>query len=257
RYIQELDGLPLPAWDMIDLDDYAIDEETWDTYWQNPRGYPLRYRVPLLTSRSCPMQCRFCAMHLIHGKGIRLRSVRNCLREIEWLYHDFGVNYFSVIDDNFTLNKKRVLELASEIVRRDIAMYLDTPNGISMHFFDKDILEALKAIGMLRLFFAVESGSDYMREQVMGKKLSREKIYECSELVRNEKDLLVRAFFVVGMPQETEETLNASWDMMQQLYIDDVSIHFATPFPGTALYEEVVQNGLLVIPPKDAFFADD
>ncbi len=85
RYIQELDSLPLPAWEMIDFDDYAIDDETWKIFWENPREYPLRYRMPLLTSRSCPMQCRFCAMHLVHGKKIRFRSVAHCLKEIEWL----------------------------------------------------------------------------------------------------------------------------------------------------------------------------
>ena len=257
HYIQPLDRLPFPAWEMIDLDDYAIDDKTWKNFWNNPKEYPLRYRVPLLTSRSCPMQCRFCAMHLVHGKRFRLRSEENCLREIEWLYHEFGVNYFSIIDDNFTLKRSRILKLANEIVKRNIQMYIDTPSGVSMQFFDKDIFEALKDIGILRLFFAIESGSDFMREQVMGKKLSREKIYEGSELVRNEKDILVRAFFVIGMPDETEETLQESWDMINELYIDDVSIHFATPFPGTSLYDEVMQNDLLVIPPQDAFFADN
>ncbi len=167
------------------------------------------------------------------------------------------MNYFALIDDNFTLKKSRILDLAAEIEKRKTKMYLDTPSGISMHFFDKDIFEALKAMGLVRLFFAIESGSDYMREQVMCKKLSRKKIYECSELVRNEKDLFVRAFFVIGMPQETEETLKASWDMIKELYIDDVSIHFATPFPGTSLADEVVQNDLLVIRPQDVLFADE
>jgi magnesium-protoporphyrin IX monomethyl ester (oxidative) cyclase len=257
RYIQDLDRLPLPAWEMINFDDYAIDRETWKTYWENPKGYQLRYRMPLLTSRSCPMQCRFCAMHLVHGNKIRFRSVEHCLEEIEWLYHEFGVNYFSIIDDNFTLKKRRILDLADGIVKRNIQMYLDAPSGISMHFFDHDILDALKAIGMIRLFFAIESGSDYIREKVMCKNLSRDKIYEGSELVRSEKDILVRAFFVIGMPQETEETLKASWEMIKELYIDDVSIHFATPFPGTSLYDEVIKNDLLVIPPQDAFFADE
>jgi radical SAM superfamily enzyme YgiQ (UPF0313 family) len=196
-------------------------------------------------------------MHLVHGKKIRFRSVEHCLEEIELLYHEFGVNYFSIIDDNFTLKKRRILNLADEIAKRDIQMYLDAPSGISMHFFDHDILEALKSIGMVRLFFAIESGSDYMRERVMCKKLSRDKIYEGSELVSNEKNLLVRAFFVIGMPQETEETLMASWEMINKLYIDDVSIHFATPFPGTSLYDEVIKNDLLVVPPQDAFFADE
>jgi radical SAM superfamily enzyme YgiQ (UPF0313 family) len=173
------------------------------------------------------------------------------------LYNDHGVNYFSIIDDNFTLKKERILRLADAIVKERVQIYLDSPSGVSMRCFDKDILEALKAMGMTRLFFAIESGSDYMREQIMGKRLSRQKIYECSDLVKNERDILVRAFFVIGMPQETEETLEASYEMMQEIHIDDASIHIAVPFPGTPLYEEVRANNLFLIPEHDAFVSDE
>lgn len=257
NYIEDLDKLPLPAWDIIKFEDYAIDDEAWKNFWDNPKGLKLRYRMPLLTSRSCPMQCSFCAMHFVHGKKLRFRSVEHCMKEIEWLYHEYGVNYFSIIDDNFTMNKRRVIDIANQIIQRDLRIYLDAPSGISMHFFDKEVFEALKAAGMQRLFLPVESGSDYIREHVMGKKLSREKIFECSDLMRNEKDLSVRAFFVIGMPQESEETLEASWNLINELFIDDVSIHFATPFPGTALYKEVVENNLLEMPLDDVLFADD
>ena len=256
EYISDLDSLPIPAWDLLDMKHYEIEQEKWEKFWHNPLGLKLRFRWPILTSRSCPMNCNFCAMHLVHGKKIRFRTAYNCFEEIEYL-NNHGINYFSIIDDNFTFDKRRVIELADIIVKKNIKIYIDTPNGISMKFFDKEVLEALKAMGLLRIYFAPESGSDYIRNEIIGKRLSKEKIFEVSELVRNEKDIFIRAFFIIGMPQETIETLEDTYDMIKALYIDDASIHYAIPFPGTRLYDEVISENLLIIPERDALFAEN
>lgn len=257
KFIHDLNSLPFPDWKMLCMEDYEIEQEKWQEYWHNPRGYKLRYRWPFLSSRSCPMSCNFCAMRLMQGTKIRFRSVENCLEEIEQLYNEYGINYFSVIDDNFTVDKRRIIELSDRIRKKGLKIYIDTPNGISLKYFDKEVLEALKAMGLLRIFLAVESGSDYMRNEVMKKSLPREKIFEIFELVRNEKDISVRAFFLIGMPQETSLTLQESYDMIKKLYVDDVAIHFATPVPGTRLYEEVIENNLLIASGQDMVYAEN
>ena len=254
KYTQNLDEPPYPAWDRVDLDDYAIDD--WSG-WHNPKKLDLKYRMPILTSRSCPINCSFCSVRLMMGNKTRFRSVEHCMQEIKYLYYEKGVNYFSIIDDNFILDKDRVMRFAEEIASENLDIYIDTPSGICMRFFDKDILDALKTMGLLRLSFPIESGSDYIRETIIKKKLPREKIYECSELVRNEKDILVRAFLVLGMPQETHETMQVTLDMVKELYIDDVTVHLATPFPGTPLYDEVIANDLLIAPLDDVLYMDN
>jgi len=257
NFINDLDILPYPAWELLNLQDYEIESEKWERHWHNPKGYSLKYRFPFLSSRSCPMGCNFCAMHLLHGKEIRYRSAENCLKEIEYLYNEYGINYFSIIDDNFSMDKSRVLELASKIRKKNLKIYVDTPNGISIKFFDRDILEALKAMGLLRISFAVESGSDYIRNKVMGKKLPREKIFEVFELMRKEKDIFVRAFFIIGLPQETSDTLRETYEMINKLYLDNISIHTAVPLPGSRLYDEVIRNKLLLVPDQDILYAEN
>lgn len=255
--ISNLDSLPIPAWDLLDIKNYEIEQEKWEQFWHNPLDLKLRYRWPIYTSRGCPMNCNFCAMHLIHGRKIRLRSADNCSEEMEYLYNEYGINYFSIIDDNFTFNRRRVMELANNIVKKNMKIYIDTPNGISMNHFCKERLEALKAMGLLRIFFAIESGSDYIRNEIIGKRLSKEKIFEISELMRNEKDIFIRVFFIAGMPQETIETLEETYNMIKALYIDDVSIHYAIPIPGIRLYDEVIREKLLTIPEQDILFAEN
>lgn len=257
NFINDLDNYPMPDYDVLDMSLYEIEPDKWEDFWHNPLELNLRYRWPLLTSRSCPMKCNFCAMNLVHGPKIRFRSARKVFEEIEYLYEEFGINYFSIIDDNFTLDKNRVIELAEHITNKNMKIYIDTPNGISMKFFDKEILEALKAMGLLRAYFAIESGSDFIRNEIMGKNLSNEKIYEVSEMMKNEQDIFLRAFFIVGLPQETTDTLEETWKMINNLYLDDVAISFAVPFPGTRLYDEVKKEKLLVIPEKDVLFAEN
>ena len=257
RFIADLDSLPFPAWDLLNLQDYEIEEEKWRKHWHNPRGYKLKYRWPLLTSRSCPLACTFCAMHLLHGKKIRFRSAENCVREMEWLYNEYGINYFSIIDDNCTMDKRRLMAMSAEVAKKNLKIYIDTPNGVSIRYFDRDVLDALKAMGLLRLFLAVESGSDFMRNEVMGKHLDREKIFEAFDLLRNEKDIFVRAFFLVGMPQETSSSLEDTYDMIVKLPLDDISIHFATPLPGTKLHDEVMRDGLWVTEEPDVLWAEN
>ncbi len=257
NFIHNLDSLPFPAWDILRMEDYEIEPETWQKYWHNPKRYKLKYRWPLLSSRSCPQQCNFCAVHLLQGKKMRFRTVNNCLEEIEWLYNEYGINYFSIIDDNFTLDKRRIINLADNIRKKNLKIYIDTPNGIALKYFDKEILDALKSMGLLRIFFAIENASDFIRNKIIGKNLSREKIFEASELMRNEKDIFVRAFFIIGLPQETSSTLDESYNMISQLYIDNVSVHFATPVPGTRLYEETIKNKILLNKQQDMIFAEN
>lgn len=256
-FISNLDNIPIPAWDLLDLKHYEIEQDKWEKFWHNPLNLKLQYRWPILTSRSCPVKCNFCAMSLVHGKKIRYRSAENCYQEIYYLYKNYGINYFSIIDDNFTVNKRRVIELSKLILKRNLKIYIDTPNGISMNYFNEEVLRAMKDMGLLRIYFAIESGSDYIRNEVMGKNMKKEKISYVSELMRNEKDIYIRAFFIIGMPQETKETLEETYNMIKTLYIDSASIHFAIPFPGTRLYDEVISKDLLTISKGDALIASN
>mgnify|MGYP001619475406 CR=1 FL=1 len=92
-FIKDLDSLSFPAYGLIELEDYYFDTSSWD----NPKGIPLNNPVPILTSRSCPQQCTFCSMHLVHGKSWRPRSAENVVDELDMLVNKYGHKFFTLL----------------------------------------------------------------------------------------------------------------------------------------------------------------
>lgn len=244
RFIQSLDELPFPAYDLIDLKDYFFDTSEW----QNPKGLPINVPMPLITSRSCPNRCSFCSMFLVHGKKFRARSPQNVVDEIEDLYKTYGQRYFSIMDDNFTLVKERAISIAEEIVRRRLDIQFDAPNGLAINSLDKDVLDALIKAGLIRFSVGIESGSDFIRNKVIGKHLHRDRILEFNELLKGYKDLFVKAFFVIGFPEETRETLQDTYRLLKVLNVQQLGLFYAVPYPGTRLFHQCVSEGRLTVP---------
>ena len=241
-FISDLDGIPFPAYDLINLKDYYHDT----TKWHNPRKLPINASLPILTSRSCPMRCCFCSMFLVMGTKWRKRSAKNVVDEMEFLYKKYGHRHFSFMDDNLTINKKHILAICDEIAKRKMNIQFETPNGISTLFLDGEILDALVTAGLVRVSLAIESGSDYIRNQVMGKKLPREKIFEIVRLTKKYKELYVRAFFIMGMPEDNRETLDDTYKMIEEIDVDKPIVSNLLPFPGTRLFDQALKDKLFV-----------
>ena len=212
--------------------------------WYNPLNIEVGQPFPIISSRSCPMRCTFCNMWHVHGPKIRYRSADDVVDEIEYLYHTYNARYFQFMDDNFTFDKKRVIRMMTEIKRRGLKISYDTPNGIAINRLDKDVIKAMVEGGLIRISIAIESGSQKIRELMM-KGLKQHKIYEAANELAKYPHVFVKAFFIVGMPEETEETLEETRDMIKTLPIDKFSINYATPFPGTALFNQCKAKGML------------
>ncbi|MBI3793928.1 MAG: B12-binding domain-containing radical SAM protein [Nitrospinae bacterium] len=241
-YIENLDEIPFPAYDLVNFKDYFHDTSGW---W-NPRGLPINATVPILSSRSCPFLCNFCSMFKVMGRGWRYRSVDHVLKEIEYFYHVHNHRHFSFIDDNLTLKKSHILELCNQIVKRNLVFQFETPNGIATSTLDEEVMDALVEAGMTRVSLAIESGSDEIRNKIMKKHLPRQKIYNAVNLTKKHKKLYVRAFFIIGMPEETKETLTETYDMIKDLDVDQPIVFNVMPFPGTALFDQCFRDGLLL-----------
>ncbi len=245
KFIQNLDYFPFPAYELIDLTSYFFDTSGW----QNPKKLPINIPVPLITSRSCPNRCNFCSMFLVHGKKFRARSPKNVVDEIEYLYNKYHQRYFSIMDDNFTLLKDRAIEIASEIIKRKLDLQFDAPNGLAINRLDKKVLDALVRAGLIRFSVGIESGSDYIRNKVIGKNLPMEKILQFNELVKSYEGLFVKAFFIIGFPEETRESLQDTYRLLEILNVDKVGIYYATPYPGTKLFRQCLEEGNLTVTP--------
>lgn len=241
-YIKNLDELPLPAYDLLDLEKYFYDL----SHWHNPKNLTFRMTMPILTSRSCPYKCSFCSMWLIMGSSIRVRSSKMVVDEIEVLYNKYGLNHFSFVDDNITLNKNHIIGICEEIKKRNLNIQFETPNGIYINSLDKEVIDAMVEAGWIRGALGIEHGSDYIRNEIIGKNIKREKIYEVAEYCRKHKQLFIKGLFIMGFPEDTYQTLMETYYMIEDLKLDKVFVCNLLPFPGTRIFEQAVRDNLFI-----------
>ena len=243
KFIENLDDLPYPAYHLLNLKEYYFNTSDW----YNPKKLPINVSLPIISSRSCPNQCTFCSMFLVHGKKFRLRSPKNVVDEIEYLYRKYNHRYFSFMDDNFTFSRKRAIEIAKEIIKRKLNIQFDTPNGTSIKTLDKELIGFLIKAGLIRLCVAPESGSEFIRNKAIKKGLSTAAIYRFINFIKDYPQVHVKAFFVIGYPEETKETLEETYQMIKKIkpFIKQVSVFNVVPFPGTPLFEYCQKKDLI------------
>ena len=246
NFVDNLDELAPAAYDLFNFEDYKLDSSGW----YNPKKFNIGTSAPVLTSRSCPFKCCFCGMNLVMGARFRARSAEDVFKEIEYLYTTHNVRYFNIMDDNFTLDKKRIKKICKYIIDAKLDLSFDMPNGIMTATLDDDVIDALAEAGFAYCFLAIESGSDYIRNTVMHKQLSKETIFRVVNSFRRHPEIHLAAFFLMGMPEETKETLDETCALIEALDLDSFKMSVATPFPGTKLFDQCLRDNLFLIERK-------
>lgn len=251
NYLKDLASLPMPAWDLIELSDYYSDYSRW----YNPKKAEIKLGVPIVTSRSCPFSCSFCSAHMIMGKGYRKRSPTHVVDEIELLNRKFDQNYFMFIDDNVTLQKNHIIEICEEICSRGLDIQFAVSQGLYISSVDEEVVEALAAAGCVTVSIPIESGSVYIRNSVIGKKLSSEKIYYVVDCLKK-KEIFTVGLFIMGFPEETVETLEDTVKMLKNLALDVNGVATLVPFPGIKIYKQAKKDNLLLFDCEDIWRGD-
>jgi radical SAM superfamily enzyme YgiQ (UPF0313 family) len=224
--VMDLDSLPVLDYGEIPFSIYANKQQTI----RFPRQRPM---ATLVTSRGCPHRCSFCMNFM--GRKWRAKSAGRVLAEIEALVRRHGIRECWILDDNFTFDKKRTLEICEGIVAGGFNLSLRFPNGIRADRLDRDIVAALKRAGCYNIAFGIESGNQAILDR-LGKGEKLERIRDAIALA-NEQGLLTSGFFVMGLPGDTESTLHDSIRFAVSSGLSDASFFIATPYPGTRLWE--------------------
>ncbi|CAD6490159.1 MAG: B12 binding domain protein [Candidatus Argoarchaeum ethanivorans] len=240
-FIKNLDALPFPAYHLVDMEQYL-----------NPKR--IRYRatkylreISMITSRGCPFNCIFCSIHLHMGKAWRAHSKEYVLRHMEHVVNNYGVEHIHFEDDNFTLNIKRFDGILDGITEKGIKFSWDTPNGIRADKLTIDILKKMKKTGCTNLTIAVESGDQFILDNVIDKHLRLEDVIKMVKMCK-ELHIPISAFYVIGFPGEKKENMKRTTEfalMLKKRYNVNMSLLIATPLYGTRLYEFCKEEGYL------------
>ena len=247
--IEDLDSLPFPARHLLPNEIYyAVVKE-------NPlRGEIRKPWTIMITSRGCPYGCVFCTQCIVWGKKWRSRSPENVVAEIEHLVKTYHVKQIDFMDDNMTLDKKRMENICDLIVKRALHVEWFTPSGVRADTLDENLLKKMKQSGCKKIRVAPESGVQRVVDQIIKKNLDLKSV-ENAVVLCKKVGIKVGCFFVIGLIGETKEeimqTINYAYKL-RQLGADSFIFSIAMPIYGTELYEQAERGGFL----RDGFSED-
>lgn len=226
--VEDLDAIPLPAWDLIDFDQYAKVRN----FMQLLKGK--RY-APIFTSRGCPFLCTYC--HDIFGKRFRYRSPENVAAEVA-LLRSMGVDELQIVDDIFNMNPPRMKAVCRAI--EPYKVNITFPNGLRFDILDEEGVEALVRAGTYGACVAIETITPRLQELIK-KHLKVDKTHQAIQWMAD-RGVLVRGFFMLGFPTETREELKATIDYAVHSGLCQAFFFDVVPQPGTPLYDLAVKE---------------
>ena len=236
RVIEDLDSIPMPAWDLIDPASYP--HQAHGTF---TRQVP---SAATIATRGCPYPCTFCAAGINSGKAIRWRGLEPLLDELKFLHTRYGIREFHFEDDNFTLKRERVLEFCEGLSRLNMGVTWALPNGLRLDKLDKEVLQAMERAGCYGFAVGIESGSQRVLN-LMAKHLTLERIEEQLHLIASTTKIDVTGFFILGFPGETREEMQETIRFAMRLPMVKANFGSYMPHPGTKEYRKLKADGKL------------
>lgn len=223
--LKDLDLLPLPAWDLIHIEEYK-------SRWLSKKGY---FSMNIGTTRGCPFKCNWCAKP-IYGQRYNARSAQHVVNEIKYLQQLFGVQHIWFCDDIFGLKPKWVNEFSSLINEEKIAVRFKIQSRVDL-LLEENNIDALAKAGCDEVWVGAESGSQKILD-AMDKGTQVSQIYDATLLMK--KFGIKPCFFLqFGYLNETYSDIELTLKMLYELMPYDIGISVSYPLPGTKFYDKV------------------
>jgi len=244
--VQDLDILPLPARDLVDMQRY-MDKVKEFKVW--PKSFPV---TTIQTSRGCPNRCIFCSSPVLYRRKYRAFSPRRVIEEIDLLVERYSVSELMIVDENFSANPRRTEELIDLIIERGYQLTWFPMAGTHVMTLNERILEKMVRSGLYKLKVSFESGSERVLREVIKKPMD---LHYGERMIKFAKSmgLPVGANFILGFPWETRADIMESYDFAKKLDLDFTLWSLASPYPYTELTERAKTEGLL---PLEFDFSD-
>jgi radical SAM superfamily enzyme YgiQ (UPF0313 family) len=224
--VPDLDSLPFPAWDLIDLDAYGRRHSMCSLS-------PWRYAT-LVTSRGCPWRCTYC--HGIHGKRLRVRSLDSVAAELDLLKARLGSGAIELLDDNFNAIPERGKQILELFCQRSDQIQPVFANGVRSDRVDEEMLDLLARAGTRFMSFAIESADPKIQEAIK-KRLDLDAARRAIEGAAS-RGLYTNGFFMLGFPGETRSQILKTLRFSRSVPLVQALFFRVLPMPGSALGEQ-------------------
>ncbi len=223
-FLKDLNALPLPAWDLVDMERYLRS-------WERTTG---ERRSAVLTSRGCPFDCSWCSKPTF-GRTFRQQSPERVLEELRALKTRYRVNYVRFCDDVFGISRAWLEQLLEGMIEEDLGLRFECLARVDL--LKPDLLATMREAGLARVYVGVESGSQKMLDLMnRGTKLRQ---VERTAAALRQAGVRQFWFLMLGYPGETVEDIEATFQLFRKFSPEEYSVSIALPIPGTRFHDEV------------------
>ncbi len=239
RLVPDLDAIPYPAHDLFKISRYTNLQPITDGLDARARSYTI------MTSRGCPYKCTYCSKP-ITGHTWRPRSIANVVGEWRWLVRDLRATEIGLTDDIWNLRLDRAKDLCRALVAEGLqTVPWTTVHGMKVNHCDAELFRLMKAAGCKRVGFGIESGDESILRDVIKKSQTTEQARNAMRWAK-EAGLQTMGFFIFGMPEETEASMEKTIRLALELDPTLANFMLATPYPGTEMYDLIQKRGSIL-----------
>lgn len=241
--ISDLDSLPFPARHLMPMDKYR--------YAADVPGVGKLKALNIMASRGCPFDCSFCASPRMWGRRYRARSPENVLAEVHELTDRYGAEALWIFDDTFTIERARTVAICEGLIERFPGLRWICE--IRVDTVDRQLLALMQKAGCFCVAFGVESGSQRIIDESVGKRIKLEQVREVTDWCRELK-LQYNPFVILSHPEETEDDARETMGLIREWKRDGAPVSLAIMhiYPGTRIESIAREKGVL---PEDFSWA--
>jgi len=238
--IENLDNLPYPKFDVIPKNMFKFTH--YDNRIKLNGSQPSALKtMSIITSRGCPFKCTYCSTTAFWGRKVRYRSAENVVEEIEYLYSKHSVEFINIIDDAFTINRQRVIDICNLLISKKIKVYWICETNVKT--IDLELLKIMKSAGCFAINYGVESGAPAILTNI--KKNITLKEIENAIIAGKNAGMLADIFLMVGNPGENKKTINQTINLLKRCQPSSGGWGILTIFPATEIYEDCLKNNYI------------
>lgn len=227
-FIENLDELPFPARHLVD-----------NSIYRRPDNGKVQAVVKV--ARGCPFHCFFCLATPVSGAKVRKRSPENIVAELKECVEKYNIRNFLFWSDIFNLDREWTLELCKKII--ESGLKITWSSNTRADTMDDEMAKMMYKSGCRLVSIGVESGSQKMLDKI-GKKITLDNIRNTVKILKKNK-IKIYNYFVIGLPWETEETVEETIKFAIELDSNFISFYTATPLPGTKYFAYAMLNKLV------------